>query len=151
MSRTRHQLTSELEARAVSVDRDAVERERIRRAAPPAKEVAAALGPFKTCQEPTYTETPDGKWTLKHTSVKATAEENARRFATVVDMTNARRKLETDRSQRQAAERNTVAVHDVRTGEVREIPAEMEDHVARKSIFRPGRSPRVWIGFGRAR
>jgi hypothetical protein len=123
----------------------------IERAAPTRKELAAALGPFKTCTEPTHRFNPDGTDTVKITSDRAAPEENKRRFAAYTELTERKRELEIARSQNRNAREGEVVFHDVRTGDVRATTPDREDHIARKKWARPGRSRRVFVGFGRAR
>lgn len=123
----------------------------IRKAAPTRKALAEALGPFKTCTEPTYVEHADGTDTVKITSEKATPEENARRFSTYEESVGPRTALEIARAQNRNSREGEVIYHDVRTGEVHASPPHLEDRIARKPHFRPGRSRRVYVGFGRAK
>ena len=131
--------------------RDSAERQKIIEAQPTAKRLAEELGPFKSCDVPTLTEEPDGKWELNMTSERATREENRRRIGVVDDALAKKRALETARSQRLAGEEHTVTIHDVRNGDVRQIAATDEDRIARtKKWARPGRRRRTYFFFGRA-
>lgn len=124
----------------------------IERAAPTRKELAAVLGPFKTCTETTHRFDPDGTDTVKITSERATPEENSRRFAAYIETTEKKRELEVARSQNRNAREGEVIFHDVRNGEVHAVQPDHEDRIARtKKWARPGRSGRVYVGFGRAR
>jgi len=123
----------------------------IERAAPTRKQLAEALGPFKTCAETTHRFDPDGTDTVKITSDRAAPEENKRRFATYTELTERKREAEIARSQNRNAREGEVVFHDVRTGEVRAVQPDHEDRIARKKWARPGRSRRVFIGFGKAR
>ena len=127
--------------------RKSAEREKILEAEPSAKRLAEELGPFRTCTTPTMVEEPDGRWQLNMTSEQATREENRQRIGLVGEALARKRELETDLSMKRAAEDQTVTVTDARDGSTREIPAEREDHVARKKWARPGRR-RSYFFFG---
>lgn len=131
--------------------RDTAEHERIQKLLPTRKRLAEELGPFKTCATPTYVEEPGGKSQVNITDEKATPEENRRRWSTYVESTSESRALEIARSHRRSAETGEVVFHDVRNGEARATTPEREEHIARKRWARPGRSRRVFVGFGRAR
>jgi hypothetical protein len=125
---------------------------RIERVSPTRKALADALGPFKTCREPTHVQNPDGTDTVKITHEDATPQENSQRFGVYVEITADRRELEIERSQRRNAEHGEVVFHDVRTGEVRAVDPAHENRIARtKRWARPGARRRTFIGFGRAR
>lgn len=131
--------------------RDSAEMKKIQDATPSRETLAGELGPFKTCKETTFTRDEKGHEVLKITSEKATPEENMRRFGVYIRETSEKRALEIERSQRRNAEEGEVKFHDVRTGEVHAITPSREDHIARKSMYRPGARRRVFIGFGKAR
>lgn len=121
---------------------------RIMRARPNAKELAASLGPFKTCDVPTLVTQEGGKFEVNFTSEKATPEENRRRIGLVNEAMKETRDLQTDRTHRQAATEDRILIHDVRNGDVREIPAAMEDRIARKKWARPGARRRTYFFMG---
>lgn len=122
---------------------------KIERATPTRKQLAEALGPFKTCTEPTHRFDPDGTDTVKITSDKAAPEENLRRFAAYAELTEKKREAEIERSQNRNARNGEVIFHDVRTGEVRAVEPEHEDRIARtKKWARPGRSSRKYFTGG---
>ena len=122
------------------------EQQKILDAEPNAKRLAEELGPFKTCDQPTYVEQPDGKWELHMTSEKATREENRRRIGIVDDAMARKRELETIRSERRAGEDPVVTVTDDRDGSTRPIPAEREDQIAKKKWARPARRRTYFTG-----
>ena len=127
---------------------DSAELARINAAAPTRKRLAQELGPFATCKTPAYVESPDGTTRVNITDEQAAPAENRRRWGLYAEATAAKRELQIARSQRQSTESDHVPVLDVRSGEVREIPADKEARVARKKWARPGRRRRSFFFFG---
>lgn len=129
------------------------ERAKIDKVTPTRKQLAEALGPFKTCSEPTHVVEADGSDQVNITSEKADGAENRRRWETYTDLTSGKRALEIERSHRRGAEEETVTVFDVRTDEERPIPVHQEDNVARKPWARASRGRKVFVGahFSRSR
>jgi hypothetical protein len=131
---------------------NAAEVQRVIDAQPNGKELARELGPFKSCDTPTFVqdETPAGEFQVNITSDKADPEENRRRIGLVNEALAEKRALETAATHRRAAEEDRIVVRDERTGDVREVPAAMEDAIARKKWARPGSRKRTYFFFGRA-
>lgn len=121
---------------------------RIQRAAPDGREVARALGPFRTTNVPTMVESPTGEFEVNVTHESADPHENRMRMGLVNDAMEEKRKLETERTHRLAATEDRIVIHDARTGDVREIPAHMEDQIARKKWARPGSRSRKYFFMG---
>lgn len=131
--------------------KESEEQDAIRSVSPTRKQLAEALGYFKTApQVRTYEEREDGSSTVRITNEAADAQENLERFSTYIDMTSGKREKEIARSHRREADTDHVTVYDARTGEAREVPARQEARVARKKWARASRG-RVYVGFGRAR
>lgn len=124
----------------------------IERVTPTRTQLAEALGPFETCTETTHRFDPDGTDTVKILSARAAPDENSRRFAAYIEMTEKKREREIERSQNRNAREGEVVFHDARTGEVRAVQPEHEDRIARtKKWARPGASGRKhftggWLG-----
>ena len=132
-------------AKLVTEHQEAIKIERV---TPTRKQLAEALGPFKTCTEPTHRFDPDGTDTVKITSDRATPEENKQRFAAYIELTEKKREAEIERSQNRNVRNGEVIFHDERNGEVRAVDPEREDHVARKKWARPGSRSRKYFTGG---
>ena len=99
--------------------------QRVEKASPKVDDLKAAFG------EQAYSE-EGSEWRVKVTDEKLTPEENRRRWETFGEMMHGRRALQDELSHRDEAERETVEVWDEKNRQVREVPVELEGHIATK-------------------
>ena len=115
---------------------DTRETMRIREATPLRESFAEALG--------APIERNGSEWKIRVTDEKWSPEVNRQRMGLVSEMMRDRRRLQTERSERRAAETESDGVR-VRgpQGDVRTIPAYLEPQAAKKEGFRPA-PRRAW-------
>lgn len=103
----------------------------IERCSPSFDDMLAAFG------EESLTRNADGSWSFAIAREYWPAERNARRWELFGEMMKARRERQHERSQRLAASEDRIAVVGPQ-GDRREIPAQLEDTIARKKGFHSG-------------